>query len=237
MTEGYNVQLEHSSQESRSTLGDVTLKTVDGVVLSSFPGYQDNRNMRDLSRNADSLVSQAVAKLEAAPLPAPTGGSSNCSGKADCCPEKTAAEKVACCGVGVGVGVGVKYGSSKEEAAVKGDCCAEEAAASKAGCASKKSGCSTHDRSKTGGAVAEATRGCCAGGECCFSSSQLVLIGLMLVVAAGAYHYLTSIHGSSSALPASKVMPDGFDEKMAAAVGEGVAQAVGSVQAAVEEVV
>jgi len=186
MTEGYNVQLEHSSQESRSTLGDVTLKTVDGAVLSSFPGYQDNRNMRDLSRNADSLVSQAVAKLEAAPLPAPTGGSSNCSGKADCCPEKTAAEKVACCGVGVGVGVGVKYGSSKEEAAVKGDCCAEEAAASKAGCTSKKSGCSTHDRSKTGGAVAEATRGSCAGGECCFSSSQLVLIGLMLVVAAGA---------------------------------------------------
>lgn len=224
MTEGYNVQLEHSPEESRSTLGNVTLKTSDGVILSSFPGYQDNRNVRDLSKNADLLVSQAVAKLEAAPLAAPNGGSSNCSGKTECCPEKTAAEKEACCGV--------KYGTSKEEAVVKGDCCAEETA----GCKSKKSDCSTHDCSKADGAVAKATGGCCAGGECCFSVSQLVLIGLVLFVAAGAYHYLTSIYGGSTALPAEKVLPDGFEEKIAAAVGEGVAQAVDSVQAAVEEV-
>jgi len=207
LSEGYNVQLKHMSDESQATLGNVSLKTTDGVTLSTFPGFQGNRFVRDMPRNAAKLVAEALCKLEEAipTLPAPTGGApSECAGQSMCCPDKSAAEKAECCGKKLG----------------------EEAAAGEMMPARMKAAAGRKAAEGSGGCT---TKGGCAEGECGFSMVQLVLVGLVLVLAAGLYHYFSSMQASeATAVLADKVLPEGVVEgaaKMAHEAVQGVAQA------------
>jgi len=162
LSEGYNVQLKHMSDESQATLGNVSLKTTDGVTLSTFPGFQGNRFVRDMPRNAAKLVAEALCKLEEAipTLPAPTGGApSECAGQSMCCPDKSAAEKAECCGKKLGEEAAAEMMPARMKAAA-----GRKAAEGSGGCT---------------------TKGGCAEGECGFSMVQLVLVGLVLVLAAG----------------------------------------------------
>lgn len=250
LSEGYNVQLKHSPDESQATLGNVSLKTTDGVTLSTFPGFQGNRFVRDMPRNAAKLVAEALCKLEEAtptlpaPSGSPTGGApSECAAQSTCCPDKSAAEKAECCGKKFGEEAAVEEmparmkAAAERKAAEGGGCCTKEGGCAKAEAKSKGKSEGKSEGKSSGGCCAK--MGGCADGECCFSMVQLVLVGLVLVLAAGLYHYFSSMQTSDATVPADKVLPEGLVEgaaKVAHEAVQGVAQAAEAAESVTEAV-
>jgi len=65
LDEGFSVQLQHDSTESSALVGDVTLRTSEGVRLASCPGFQSNGKLRDRHSNGSRMIAAAKSKLEA----------------------------------------------------------------------------------------------------------------------------------------------------------------------------
>lgn len=178
---GLSVQLKHDSREEQGRIGDVVLKSTEGVVLAACPKFQHNSNFMRREEFAADLAKEAADALEGAP----TGGPVSTGGE-------MAMAKEECCG----------------KKKTGGDCCGAYKKAAKdcsTDCSTSEKSCCADD-AKAADATSCAAGSSCSLGGCCYSTPQMLMIGLGVALALTFYF-------SSPATPveaAASILPDGM---------------------------